>query len=432
MNPEAWILLSRATLYITAALLVCLLLRRPLRQLSGAAAAYAIWPCVPLALVAALLPGPSFGITVPGLPAPIAMPAPSGVHGEGQAWATWLVAAWLGGAVVMAIGLWIRQRRFMRSLGPLQRLDDRLWSATRDVGLPASLGLWRLRIVVPADFGERYNVDERALILAHERLHLRRGDLHANLLAALMLCIGWFNPLMHLAWRAFRLDQELACDAAVLAQHPGKRRSYATAMLKTQLGAGFTPLACHWAASHPLTQRIAALRASPVAAGQARWRVAMVLLLAATISTTAWALQPARIVLAAQPTLAAGNAVDFATMQPPRYPAAAFDGGIEGFVELQIEVNPGGVPQHIAVVRSAPAGVFDQAVLEAARQWRLKPAYAHGRAIASKVRVPVKFALDAPEQTSTVADAGAALSDPAASSRLAGCASVGCAIQEGP
>ncbi|MGD3580303.1 M56 family metallopeptidase, partial [Xanthomonas citri pv. citri] len=42
----------------------------------------------------------------------------------------------------------------------------------------------------------------------HERLHLRRGDLYANLLAALLLCIGWCNPLMHLAWRAFRLDQE--------------------------------------------------------------------------------------------------------------------------------------------------------------------------------------------------------------------------------
>lgn len=338
----------------------------------------------------------------------------------------------LAGAVVMAIGVWTRQRSFMRSLGPLHRLDDRLWSATHDVGLPASLGLWCPRIVVPADFSVRYNADERALILAHERMHLRRGDLHANLLAALMLCVGWFNPLMHLGWRAFRLDQELACDAAVLAQHPGKRRSYATAMLKTQLGGDFTPLACHWAASHPLAHRIAALRGSPIAAGRARWRVAMVLLLATTISTATWALQPARIALAAQPALAAGNAVDFSTMQPPRYPAAAVDGGIEGFVELQIEVDPDGVPQHIAVVQSTPAGVFDQAVLEAARQWRLKPASAHGKAIASKVRVPVKFELDAPEQTSAAADAGAARSEAPTSIRLAGCASAGCAMQERP
>ncbi|RYE98325.1 MAG: energy transducer TonB, partial [Oxalobacteraceae bacterium] len=100
MNPEAWVLLSRATLYISAALLVCLLLRRPLRNLLGAAAAYAIWSCVPLALVAALLPGPSLGVVVPRLPALTAMPALSSVHGEGRAWATWLAVAWLGGTVV--------------------------------------------------------------------------------------------------------------------------------------------------------------------------------------------------------------------------------------------------------------------------------------------------------------------------------------------
>lgn len=117
-------------------------------------------------------------------------------------------------------------------------------------------------------------------------------------------------------------------------------------------------------------------------------------------------------------------------MQPPRYPAAAFDGGIEGFVELQIDIDPGGVPQHIDVVQSTPAGVFDQAVLEAARQWRLKPAYVHGKPIASTVRVPVKFEMDAPEQTST--DAGAARSKAPASNRLAGCASAGCAMQERP
>ncbi len=156
----------------------------------------------------------------------------------------------------------------------------------------------------------------------------------------------------------------------------------------------------------------------------------MVLLLAATISTVAWAVQPARIALPAHPAPAAGNAVGFSTMQPPRYPAAAFDKGIEGFVELQIQVSPGGVPQHIAVVQSSPAGVFDQAVLEAARQWRLAPASAHGRAIASTVRVPVMFELDAPEPTT--ADADATRSQAPASSRLAGCASAGCALPEKP
>ncbi|UUE97333.1 TonB family protein [Xanthomonas hortorum pv. pelargonii] len=444
MSPDTLVpLLLRPTLYTAAALSICLLLRRPLRGWLGATAAYAIWACVPLALLAAVLPSPQSDVALLKVPLLAAMPALSNAHDGATAWTTLALAVWLTGAALMAAMLWRRQHRFVRSLGPLYALDNAVWSATHDAGLPASLGIWRPRIVVPSDFTTRYCAAERALVLAHERLHLRRGDLHANLLAALMLCIGWFNPLMHLAWRAFRLDQELACDAAVLAQHPGKRRSYATAMLKTQLGAGCTPLACHWAASHPLTQRIAALRKPLKDARRSRWSGGGVLLLAVTLSAAAWALQPARIAAASYAAPADNDAAgvtrmresnyaDFTTMRPPKYPAPAFDGGIEGFVELQMEVDPGGVPQHIAVVRSTPAGVFDQAVLDAARQWRLKPAYAQGKAIASNVRVPVKFELDAPEQTTKTANASAsaARSDAPPSERLAGCAWPGCAMRE--
>ncbi|MFC7519562.1 TonB family protein [Xanthomonas populi] len=448
MSPDALVPpLLRAMLYTAAALSICLLLRHPLRSWLGATAAYAVWACVPLALLAAVLPSPQADAAMLKIPLLVAMPALSSAHDGASALAASILAVWLSGAALLAVVLWLRQYRFVRSMGPLHTLDNAVWSATHDAGLPASLGLWRPRIVVPSDFNTRYCAAERALVLAHEQLHLRRGDMHANLLAALMLCIGWFNPLMHLAWRAFRLDQELACDAAVLAQHPGKRRSYANAMLKTQFGAGCTPLACHWAAPHPLTQRIAALRGPVKDARRSRWSFAVVLLLAATISTAAWTLQPARIAIPAQPALAAGNAVDFAamrspkyidftTMRPPKYPVAAFDAGIEGFVELHFDVDPSGVPQHIAVVQSKPAGVFDQAVLDAARQWRLKPAYAHGKAIASTVRVPVKFELDTPEQPSKAADANAgysassARSDAPPSNRLADCALPGCAMQE--
>jgi beta-lactamase regulating signal transducer with metallopeptidase domain len=80
---------------------------------------------------------------------------------------------------------------------------------------------------------------------------------------ALIQCLSWFNPLIHLAAREARLDQELACDAAVLAHRAGQKRRYAETLLKTQLGAIAAPLGCHWlagAAPHPLEQRIKALR----------------------------------------------------------------------------------------------------------------------------------------------------------------------------
>ena len=38
-----------------------------------------------------------------------------------------------------------------------------------------------------------------------------------------MLALNWFNPVAWLAFRAFRADQELACDAAVAAAGSAER-----------------------------------------------------------------------------------------------------------------------------------------------------------------------------------------------------------------
>ena len=45
-----------------------------------------------------------------------------------------------------------------------------------------------------------------------------------------------------------RFDQELACDAAVIAKRPGLRRPYAEALLKTQVVAAIPPVGCAWRA----------------------------------------------------------------------------------------------------------------------------------------------------------------------------------------
>ncbi|HHZ54044.1 TonB family protein [Xanthomonas vasicola] len=420
-------LLLRVTVYSSAALLTCMLLRRALRAWLGATAAYAIWAAVPLAMLAAVMPRPPIVTALPKMPALVAMPL--NLQGSEHAWSGEVLTVWLVGAAAMAVALWWRQRRFVRSLGVLHALDGGLWAATHDVGLPVSLGLWRRRIVLPMDFDTRYTAAERSLVLAHERLHLRRGDLYANLLAALLLCIGWCNPLMHLAWRAFRLDQELACDADVLTRYPGKRRSYATAMLKTQCGADWMPTACHWNAPHALTQRVAALLGPAVDVPRARWNLCMVVGLAVMVGGACWAFQPAQL----QGRRVPGNALDFSTMQPPKYPPDAVAAGLAGFVELQIAVSPTGTPDHIAIVRSTPAGVFDQTVLDAARRWRFTPALEDGRAVASELRVPVRFELDPPDTASAIttlsadADAAGLQRTAAQSERVARCASAKCA-----
>ena len=120
---------------------------------------------------------------------------------------------------------------------------------------------------------------------------------------ALARCVNWFNPLVHLAVQTLRIDQELACDAQVVAAHPTARRSYAEAMLKTQLAARPLPLGCYWPAqsAHPLAERIALLSRKTPGRGRRRVGAAAVAVLGLAGAWSAWAARPAEVVVQPAP-----------------------------------------------------------------------------------------------------------------------------------
>lgn len=242
-------LLRQAALFSAAVALLALL--RPLLQRLGAGALYRGWLLLPALLLTTALPRPATeplrlvwqaaGAALP--PAAPALPAPPA--GTAAAWlALWLV----GAAGVLLVQAW-RQWR-------LARLGARLPAGSS----PALVGLLRPRVALPADFEQRFPPAQRQLILAHERVHLERLDNLWNLLACMLAALHWWNPLAWWAVRRFRADQELACDAAVLAAHPAARADYTQALLAAHdlhhLGA---PLASRWGTTHPLVERIAML-----------------------------------------------------------------------------------------------------------------------------------------------------------------------------
>lgn len=244
--------LLRAALFASLAILAVLLLRRPLQRWLGPALAYQAWLLVPLVVVASMLPARSSTALqsvqvlrpVQALTVQATTPA-----SPAQADTLWL--AWAAGAAAVALRFLLAQRAFRR--------QEQAGSAG-----PASTGLLRPRVVLPRDFAARYSPAEQALVLAHERAHIARGDLAANLLAALFQCVFWFNPLVHLGVRRFRRDQELACDAAVMRQLPGQRRAYAEALLKSHTGAAVAAgIHCHWQQIHPTKERIMNLQHTP-------------------------------------------------------------------------------------------------------------------------------------------------------------------------
>jgi beta-lactamase regulating signal transducer with metallopeptidase domain len=236
-----WFLTNMA--WASLAMLVVLLIRQPVARLFGAGPAYALWLLPALRLVAPPLPGfaPDFSPTLPPLTlivsvAEDAAPLPPD-GGPGQ-WVPLLLAIWAGGAAIFLAWQFVAYRRFVR------RLDSsaRCLGAHRGLGLvesgavdgPVAIGLLRRRIVVPVDFERRYSPVERRLALDHEAIHHRRFDLWWNHVGLVILALNWFNPLAWAAWRAFRADQELACDAAVTATAaPDERQDYARALIKS-------------------------------------------------------------------------------------------------------------------------------------------------------------------------------------------------------
>lgn len=310
MTSEVLALVLRANLVLGAAILLILALRPVMTGRFGAQTTYLLWAMAPLAVLASLLPARRavveadsvLGVAVAEraeaapftvealLPDPVRTIAPT-FDPE-----PWLFGVWLAGAVVSLGVLAWRQARFRRSLGALTP-DGRIYRAEAHGVGPAVVGVIFPRIVTPADFEHRFDAEERRLVLAHEETHFRRGDPLVNAVVAAVRCLAWFNPLVHVAAHYLRMDQELACDAAVIGRFPGSRRTYAEAMLKTQIAPLSAPLACYWPGrtARPMKQRIALLKAPIATRKRLLGGAAAVAGLSLCSGAIAWAAQPARI-----------------------------------------------------------------------------------------------------------------------------------------
>lgn len=103
---------------------------------------------------------------------------------------------------------------------------------------PVLLGVLKPRIVLPAtDLPEA----ELRCTLLHELTHYRRSDMLYKWLVQAVLCVHWFNPLVH--WMAGEINRacELACDEAVIRSLDVQgRRDYGDTLLHAmEAGGGY-------------------------------------------------------------------------------------------------------------------------------------------------------------------------------------------------
>ncbi len=299
-------------LAVSVLILVVLMLRRPVSRQFGAGVVYLLWaiPVVrfflpplqtPVSLlnfdfsgfnkaaeapVEAVIPEPGWMIVNAGghipQPATLADPAPPmGLFSSTDEILSLAliagIAAWVAGTVYVAARNLIAHWRFMQTVdreampvsAPMADLVTRIAKETglrRPPRLVASLisrgpfvtGLFRPVVVMPAWFEDDYTSAEARAALAHEVMHVRRGDLWALQVSELFVAAMWFNPLAYIARNAFRTDQEAACDADVLARCQTSPHAYGSTLIKAArlhlpepaLAAGRLPL------THALKERL--------------------------------------------------------------------------------------------------------------------------------------------------------------------------------
>jgi len=218
----------------------------PAVSLVGLADAVAAVPAEPAAIMAATAPPPLAAPLPPAATAadPVAL----------------LLALWLGVAALYFGWQMVRYRLFLRAaLRGAVRLTTECGVevlVSPNVTGPVAVGILRRRIFLPADFLARYTPEERRLALLHEAAHHDRLDIAANLAALAVRALHWWNPLAQRAYTAFRADQELACDATVLAGAAADQRIvYGRALLKSA-SSRTPPLVCALDPKNALRQRI--------------------------------------------------------------------------------------------------------------------------------------------------------------------------------
>ncbi len=162
-----------------------------------------------------------------------------------------LWAAWLLGVAIVAVVLFMRAKAARRwrkrctlvkdadILTVCEDLADKLGVYQPPVLFvseacesPVVFGALRTSVVLPARLLDRADSKRLQLILRHELAHIRRGDLIWNWVATAVWGLFFFHPLVWVALRELRLNQELACDACAVESRDASPADYGALLVE--------------------------------------------------------------------------------------------------------------------------------------------------------------------------------------------------------
>lgn len=122
---------------------------------------------------------------------------------------------------------------------------------------PMLVGLLRPQLILPE---LELSQEELEGVLSHELTHWRHRDLWIKWLAALAVCVHWFNPAARLLAERLDRDCELYCDQTVARDWDRPRRArYGELLLRLAAGGRGTPSAALFSQKQRLEERLTAM-----------------------------------------------------------------------------------------------------------------------------------------------------------------------------
>lgn len=142
-----------------------------------------------------------------------------------------MFGVWAFGASAMALYGVISYVLLMRKLRTAVKTEEGVYESDL-ISTAFSAGFFPPKIYVPCGLFE----EERKLIIAHERVHIKRLDYIVKPIAFIALTVHWFNPVIWLAFALMTKDMELSCDEAVLKIFgAGEKKAYSEALLRVSM-----------------------------------------------------------------------------------------------------------------------------------------------------------------------------------------------------
>jgi TonB family protein len=92
--------------------------------------------------------------------------------------------------------------------------------------------------------------------------------------------------------------------------------------------------------------------------------------------------------------IVSAGSLQLARYVPPTFPTTARERGASGWVDVQFVVQPDGSVADVIITGAEPVGLFEEAAVNAVRQWRYQPVERDGHAVDQRARLRMKFALD--------------------------------------